>query len=116
MSGLTRAPETLPFSEQVVALVSTIPTGRALSYGDVAALLGSRASRAVGRVMRDSGADLPWWRVVSSTGSLPAELEERARLHYKRERTPMRANGTVDLVAARWRPETAAVAAPVAER
>lgn len=104
MSGVTRDLEALPFSEQVFALVSMIPTGRALSYGDVAALLGSRASRAVGRVMRDSGADLPWWRVVSSTGSLPAELEERARLHYKREQTPMRANGTVDLAAARWLP------------
>ncbi|MCD7101925.1 MGMT family protein [Pseudoclavibacter sp. 13-3] len=102
MSAAARDFETLPFSEEVFALVSMIPTGCVLSYGDVAGLLGSRAARAVGRVMRDSGSELPWWRVVSARGDLPAALAAQARRHYSREQTPMRANGTVDLAAARW--------------
>lgn len=62
-----------------------------MSYGQVAAHLGSRASRMVGQIMARHGSDLPWWRVVRADGSPPLGHEEEALAHYLAEGTPMRA-------------------------
>ena len=52
-----------------------------LSYGDVAAEAGfPGAARAVGNVLATTP-DLPWWRVVSSTGRLiPHDPQRQAAL------------------------------------
>ena len=42
-----------------------------MSYGDVAAAIGSRAARGVGQVMAYYGSDVPWWRVVRAGGHPP---------------------------------------------
>ena len=39
------------FVEAVLEVVASIPEGKAMSYGDVAAAIGSRAPRGVGQVM-----------------------------------------------------------------
>ena len=39
------------FVEAVLEVVASIPEGMAMSYGDVAAAIGSRAARGVGQVM-----------------------------------------------------------------
>ncbi|RXZ45755.1 MGMT family protein, partial [Agromyces binzhouensis] len=52
------------FVDAVLAVVSDIPPGTVMTYGDVAATLGSRGARAVGQVMARYGGDVPWWRVV----------------------------------------------------
>ena len=97
------------FVDAVLAVVADIPPGRVATYGDVAALLGSRGARAVGQVMARYGSDVPWWRVIRAGGRPPTGHAERAREHYDREGTPLRASSDddgyrIDLAAARWRP------------
>jgi alkylated DNA nucleotide flippase Atl1 len=97
------------FVDDVLDVVDSIPPGRVLSYGDVAALLGSRASRAVGSVLRRYGHAHPWWRVLRSGGMPPAGHEAAARAHYEAEGTPLRVISrepgyAVDYAVARWQP------------
>jgi len=79
-----------------------------MTYGDVAAAIGSRAARAVGQTLAYYGSDLPWWRVIRADGRPAVDHESRALEHFRAEGTPMKrlASGVVrvDLTAARWRP------------
>lgn len=93
------------FGAAVAGVVRLIPVGRVMTYGDVAAALGSRASRAVGKVMAHEGSDLPWWRVVRSGGLPPVHHEARAHEHYRVEGTPLVQGATtwrIDMRRARW--------------
>jgi alkylated DNA nucleotide flippase Atl1 len=96
------------FVSRVLAVVEEIPAGRAMSYGDVAAAIGSRAARGVGQVMAYYGGDVPWWRVVRASGHPALNHESRALQYYRAESTPLRwsASGVfrVDLATARWSP------------
>jgi alkylated DNA nucleotide flippase Atl1 len=96
------------FVSRVLAVVTEIPVGRAMSYGDVAAAIGSRAARGVGQVMAYYGSDVPWWRVVRASGHPALNHESRALEQYRAESTPLTwsAGGVfrVDLEAARWAP------------
>ena len=74
---------------RVLSVVEGIPAGRVMTYGDVAAAVGTRAARAVGQVMARYGSDVPWWRVVRSTGH-PASGHEAAALpRFTEEGTPL---------------------------
>ena len=95
------------FGGAVLEVVDAIPEGRVLTYGDIAALLGSRAARAVGTVLARSGGGHPWWRVVRAGGHPPRGLEQDARLHYEAEKTPLTSAPTecgyrVHYAVARW--------------
>jgi alkylated DNA nucleotide flippase Atl1 len=96
------------FVSRVLAVVEEIPAGRVMSYGDVAAAIGSRAARGVGQVMAYYGSDVPWWRVVRASGHPAQNHEARALEYYRAESTPLKwsAGGTfrVDLTRARWSP------------
>ncbi|PPI25474.1 MGMT family protein [Rathayibacter sp. AY1B5] len=101
------APERADFVSAVLDVVASIPPGQVMAYGEIAALLGSRASRAVGMVMARYGSETAWWRVVRSGGAPPLGHEERARREYEREGTPLVVTPTgyrVDVRTARWRP------------
>jgi alkylated DNA nucleotide flippase Atl1 len=93
------------FVERVLEVVDAIPPGRVMTYGDVAAVLGSRAARMVGQIMAYYGGTVPWWRVVRASGHPPANHEHIALQHYRAEGTPLLGVGTaryrVDLRAAR---------------
>jgi alkylated DNA nucleotide flippase Atl1 len=97
-----------PFVERVLAVVESIPPGHVMTYGDVAATLGSRAARMVGQIMAYYGSDVPWWRVVRASGHPPVNHEHIALQHYRAESTPLLGVGTavyrIDLRAARYRP------------
>lgn len=96
------------FGAAVADVVRSIPAGRVMTYGDVAAVLGSRASRAVGKVMAHEGSDLPWWRVVRAGGLPPLHHDARALEHYRAEATPLTWGATawrLDMRRARWAPE-----------
>lgn len=82
------------FAEHVLAIVDSIPAGKCLTYGDVAALIGSRAARAVGNVLRHSGGGHPWWRVIRSGGHPPLGLEADALQHYLAEGTRLTTSTT----------------------
>lgn len=59
------------FFQQVYAIVAQIPKGQALSYGQIAQMLGRpRAARMVGWAMRRCPEELPWHRVVKVDGSI----------------------------------------------
>ena len=70
----------ISFREAVYALVSLIPKGSVLSYGQVAHLLGSpRAARQVGfalsalhpkRTDPENIHHVPWWRVIRTSGQI----------------------------------------------
>lgn len=95
------------FVERVLQLVESIPPGRVMPYGEVAAALGSRASRAVGQVMAHYGAEVAWWRVIRASGHPPLDHEQQALEYYRAEGTPLvwGASGyRVNLALARHRP------------
>jgi alkylated DNA nucleotide flippase Atl1 len=95
------------FAEAVLDLVEQIPPGRVMSYGSIAAELGSRASRQVGKVMAHGGSDVPWWRVVHADGRPPDCHDATALEHYRAEGTPLRESPSGYRVAMRtasWHP------------
>jgi alkylated DNA nucleotide flippase Atl1 len=100
-------PASPEFVERVLELVDSIPSGRVMPYGEVAAALGCRASRAVGQVMAHYGAEVPWWRVIRASGHPPLDHEQQALEHYRAEGTPLvwgAAGYRVNLALARHRP------------
>jgi methylated-DNA-protein-cysteine methyltransferase-like protein len=59
------------FEDAVTDVVTRLEAGDVVTYGEVAAEAGfPGAARAVGSILRTSGGDLPWWRVVGSGGHL----------------------------------------------
>lgn len=62
---------------RILDVVRSLREGEVVSYGDVGDDAGfPRQSRLVGRLLATNGdADLPWWRVVTSSGRLVPGLE-----------------------------------------
>lgn len=93
----------LPFVRRVLRVVVSIPSGRVMTYGDIAEYLEEGGPRQVGAVMSRHGDTVPWWRVVNAGGGLPAHLRGEASLHYDREGTPYdKSRERVNLRLARW--------------
>ncbi|MDP9985142.1 MGMT family protein [Arthrobacter sp. FW306-05-C] len=103
------------YVQAVLAVVRLVPAGSAVSYGDVAELLGSGGPRQVGSVMSHHGGGVPWWRVLKASGHAPEGHEAEALLLYLEEGTPLLGDYSlylrsgegrwrVDLAAARWAP------------
>ena len=93
------------FVTRVLSVVDSIPAGRVMTYGDVAAAIGSRAARGVGQVMAYYGSDVTWWRVIRASGHPAQEHETQALQHFRAEGTPLKWSGDtyrVDLATARW--------------
>jgi methylated-DNA-protein-cysteine methyltransferase-like protein len=69
------------FEDAVVAVIVGLRPGDVATYGEVAAEAGYPGrARAVGRILATGGHDLPWWRVVTTTGRLvPGHEAEHAR-------------------------------------
>jgi methylated-DNA-protein-cysteine methyltransferase related protein len=63
-----------PFKQKVIEIIRLVPSGKVVSYGQVAAYAGvPRAAREVGWILNGSegqNIDLPWWRVVNNKGYL----------------------------------------------
>jgi alkylated DNA nucleotide flippase Atl1 len=98
-------------AEAVLAAVETIPPGKVLSYGDVAALVGIRSARFVGQVMFRYGGGVPWHRVVMASGApAPHHADEQLALLVD-EGVWLTADRTrVDMSRARWDPPPEATA------
>lgn len=59
------------FSQSVLTIVSQIPRGKVMTYGQIAAHAGSaRSARIVGGIAHYGDPDLPWQRVVNKVGAL----------------------------------------------
>jgi methylated-DNA-protein-cysteine methyltransferase-like protein len=87
--------------EQVRAIVASIPPGRVLAYGDVAELAGLRSARLVGRILAEDGADLPWYRVLRSNGTVADHLRSR-QLELLRAEGVLADGARVDMRRYRW--------------
>lgn len=74
------------FKNRVYKLVSEIPKGRVMTYGQIAALCGAAwAAWEVGQLAHFGPSELPWQRVVNKKGGLargfvPDGLEGHRRL------------------------------------
>lgn len=92
---------------EVYALADSIPPGRVMSYGQIAALLGRpKNARLIGKIMSlaDRYGDHPCHRVVNSAGrTVPGWHEQRALLEA--EGVEFKANGNVDMKKYRFEPE-----------
>lgn len=77
------------FTEAVLDVVAAIPPGRVMTYGDVAATLGSRAAQAVGAIMARHGSSVPWWRVVRANGEPAPGKADRALPLLRADGTPL---------------------------
>lgn len=62
----------------MLAAVDLVPEGRVVTYGDIAALVGTSARR-VGAIMAQRGGEVSWWRVTNAQGGLPPHLLDLAR-------------------------------------
>lgn len=69
------------FQQAIVKAVSLVPPGKVVSYGQIAAYIGSpRAARQVGWAMASVGEqpDFPWWRVVNKEGVITINNQQIA--------------------------------------
>ena len=98
--------------QRIRAMVDAIPRGRVATYGQIAREAGLEGrARLVGRILGQlpSGSELPWHRVVRSSGCLAVRADgrpspEQAR-RLRAEGVTLKRGGRVDLDTYGWRPE-----------
>lgn len=93
------------FQQEVYNVVSAIPQGRVVTYGQIAYLVGKpQCSRMVGQAMRNVSRELhlPCHRVVNSQGRLVPCWDEQ-RILLEEEGVKFRQNGCVDMKASQWK-------------
>jgi methylated-DNA-protein-cysteine methyltransferase related protein len=94
------------YHESVYSLVRMIPPGRVATYGQIAAVLGRGTPRMVGYAMAavPHGSDVPWHRVINSTGrtSLTGEGAEVQLALLEREGVVFGKDGRVNLGLFLW--------------
>lgn len=95
------------FTLDVIQIVSAIPPGKVLTYGDVAALAGFPSyARLVGKILGAIGttSDVPCHRVVNSRGrTAPHWLGQSALL--RAEGVTFLPSGLIDMKCHRWHPQ-----------
>jgi len=110
-----------PFTERVVDIIKSIPPGRVMTYGLVAALAGNpRGARQVARILHSMSRKhgLPWHRVINSRGGISPRGGEEYLQHklLEKEGIEFGLNGRIDL--SRYYPVRTATSAgrrPLAE-
>ena len=73
--------------EAVLRVVEEIPEGRVATYGMIARAVGT-GPRVVGRIMRDWGGGVPWWRVVNVHGTFPTTVRGEGFFEWEQEGIP----------------------------
>lgn len=89
-------------AERILDMVASVPRGRVSTYGDIAALAGTRSPRLVGTVLASLSDDTtPWFRILRANGTPAAHLavEQCARL---RAEGVVIVDGRVNLRRYRW--------------
>lgn len=93
-------------AEQVLDVVASIPSGRVLTYGDIAGRLGLGSPRQVGHVLSgdllaDEAGSVPWHRVVRADGTLAEHIATEQSRRLRAEGVPVTA-GRIRLADHRW--------------
>lgn len=101
------------FKQRVHDLVSMVPDGKVVTYGQVAAMVGApRAAQAVGWTAHWGDTLVPWQRVVNRHGRLAPTYPGGFLGHaedLQAEGIEVRDDWTVDLEKYQWLPETEVV-------
>jgi len=90
------------FTERVIAIIKSVPAGKVVTYGQVAAMAGSpRGARQVVRVLHALSMKhgLPWHRVINAKGEIgfpDSESREIQMMSLESEGIEVR-NGKIDL-------------------
>ncbi len=97
------------FRDKVYKLVATIPSGKVMTYGDIAACCGhAYAARIVGGMAHYGPLELPWHRVVNRFGGLAAGYpggRESHKQDLQKENVSISQNFIIeDFEKRRWRP------------
>ena len=103
-------PDSASYRERVYQIVRRIPTGRVMTYGQLAEILGEGyTARTNGFVMHAADENDPWHRVINSQGAcstgrvlLPSNKQQRM---LEAEGILFDARGRCDLSRYRWTPE-----------
>lgn len=72
-----------PFTAQVIAVIQSIPEGKVMTYGQIAACAGSpRGARQVVRILHSMSRahQLPWHRVINKQGAIALQEDESMSL------------------------------------
>lgn len=98
-----------PFTQEVIALIRSIPAGKVMSYGQIAAVCGNpRGARQVARLLHSMTMkyDLPWHRVVNKEGHIAVKEEkQRIQRHYlEAEGIRFNDNNSIDMEIYRYQP------------
>ena len=92
---------------RIYALVRRVPSGRVVTYGQIAGALGMPpGARTVGWAMRVCGEGLPWHRVVNSKGEIsfrPTAGFHEQRLRLQEEGVRFDRAGKIDLAQYGWK-------------
>lgn len=96
------------FRQKVYEIVASIPKGRLMSYGDIAAIAGHPyAARVVGQIAHFGPDDLPWHRVVNRVGNLASGFWGGKEVHrqvLEGEGVQIEDYKVVDFEERRWSP------------
>lgn len=87
------------FTRKAIQVIQNIPSGKVMTYGQIAAHAGSpRGARQVARLLHSMSAkyDLPWHRVINAAGEISIQDEN----HRQTQADLLRAEG-VEIKAAR---------------
>lgn len=93
------------FTEKVIDVLQAVPSGKVVTYGQVAALAGNpKGARQVGRILHTLSAkhDLPWQRVVNARGEIVTFKADRQRKLLEAEGVVVDESGRIDLEEFRW--------------
>jgi methylated-DNA-protein-cysteine methyltransferase-like protein len=101
----------MSFTERAVALIKQIPSGKVMTYGQIAGLAGSpRGARQVVRVLHSMSKkhNLPWHRVINSKGEIGFKDEEMyvvQKLSLEAEGILVSSDGKLDLKVYLYEPD-----------
>ncbi|MEF2967901.1 MGMT family protein [Paenibacillus sp. M1] len=99
-----------PFTAQVIEVISSIPEGKVMTYGQVARAAGSpRAARQVVRILHSMSGKyrLPWHRVINARGEIAVTDDEAfflQKMYLESEGVQVSEEGHVDLSIFRYEP------------
>ena len=81
-----QTPQVRSFERRVLRVLRSLVPGEVVTYGEVAAEAGfPGAARAVGNYLRMTDEDVPWWRVVTTTGRLVPGFEQEHERRLRAE-------------------------------
>lgn len=100
------------FTERVVHIIRSIPAGKVMTYGQIAALAGNpRGARQVVRILHSMSQkyDLPWHRIINAKGEIAIKDDAGSFTQKDRllsEGIMLTRAGKVDLTRYRYQPTT----------